>query len=112
MFTMFPEGDNWTLLCPDEWKDVAYCVYQLEACPETGRPHFQGYIEFVGKKSFSWIHENCEGLETAHFETRRGNQSDARRYCMKEDTRLEGPWEYGEPKEQVYPCCLCQGLFH
>lgn len=32
----------------------------------------------------------------AHWEIRRGSADEARVYCMKADTRLEGPWEYGE----------------
>lgn len=34
-------------------------------------------------------------LATAHFEARRGPASAARDYCMKEDTRVDGPWERG-----------------
>ena len=33
----------------------------------------------------------------AHWEVRRGTHNEAREYVMKEDTRAEGPWEYGDP---------------
>lgn len=91
------EGDY---LDVSSWPDVAYCAWQLEQCPDTGRLHWQGYVEFVGQKTWSWVHENCEGLETAHLERRRGSQSAARNYCMKEESRIHGPYEYGEMKEQ------------
>ena len=32
-----------------------------------------------------------------HLEIRRGTQQQARDYCQKHDTRVDGPWEYGTP---------------
>lgn len=98
-FTMFPQDqENFQLLDPSEWPDCTYCVYQLEMCPDTSRLHFQGYVEFTGVKRYSWVQANCEGLEGAHFEVRRGTMEEARNYAMKHDTRLDGPWEWGRPK--------------
>lgn len=77
-----------TITFPDT---VEYAVYQLEQ-GENGTRHYQGYVEFkknirlAGLKKF---------LKTAHWEKRRGTQAEARDYCMKEDTRLEGPFEHG-----------------
>lgn len=76
---------------------VRYCVYQRELCPDTGREHLQGYIEF--KKS---IRMNAVkaffGDTTIHLEARRGTREEAREYCMKDDTRIDGtiPIEFGE----------------
>jgi len=86
------------LLDPDLWAGaVSYCVYQLE-CGADGTLHFQGYIECVGKKSFAQLHL-LEGLESAHFEIRRGTGPQAIAYCEKKDeTYVEGPWYWGEPK--------------
>jgi len=36
----------------------------------------------------------------AHWETRQGSQAQAIAYCSKEDTRVDGPWEFGEVKTQ------------
>lgn len=33
---------------------------------------------------------------TAHWESRRGTRDQARDYARKDDTRLDGPWEYGD----------------
>lgn len=70
-----------------------YCVYQLETA-ESGTPHYQGYIEFTRSVRFAAV----KGLlgETAHLEARHGPRDAARAYCMKDDTRLDGPWELGE----------------
>jgi len=98
--------DNWLrgeeppLLDPSLWKDCSYCIYQLELGNKTSRLHYQGYLECVGQKTWSFMHENWEGLETAHFEVRKGTQMEAINYCKKGDTALDGPWEYGEAKEQ------------
>lgn len=103
VFTLFgsdsePEGP--APLCPEDFpKWLSYMVYQREVCPDTGRVHFQGYIELAGKHSMVQLH-GVAGLEHAHFEVRRGTQGQARDYAMKADTRVEGPWEYGELKAQ------------
>jgi len=86
------------LLDPALWPDCKYCVYQLEIGEETNRLHYQGYMEFTGKKRYAWLQRNCDGLEGAHFEVRRGTMEEARNYAMKQDTRVEGPWEWGAPK--------------
>lgn len=86
------------LLDPSLWPDCKYCVYQLERCPDTGRLHYQGYVEFTGVKRYQWVQQNCDGLERAHFEVRRGTMEEARNYAMKMETRLDGPWEWGAPK--------------
>ncbi len=31
----------------------------------------------------------------SHIEPRRGTRDEARAYCMKADTKIKGPWEYG-----------------
>jgi len=103
MFTLFPldGGEPLLLLDPATWPPwVTYVIYQREICPETGREHFQGYVELETKKSMVQLHAECEGLETAHFEPRRGSAAQAKAYCSKEASRVEGPWEFGEPKTQ------------
>jgi len=69
-------------------------------CPTTGRLHYQGYLEVVGQKKYKWMHENYEGLPTAKFIARGGTQQQAIAYTQKEETRLDGPWVWGTPKEQ------------
>jgi len=105
VFTQFLP-DNWIpgeeppLLDPSRWQDCSFCIYQLEMCPKTGRLHYQGYLECVGQKTWSFMHENWAGLETARFAARIGTQMEAINYCRKGESALDGPWEFGEPKEQ------------
>lgn len=80
------------------WPDVKYAIYQIERCPKTNRLHYQGYIEFVGKKTYSFVHKKLDGLSTAHLECRRGTQRDAIEYCAKSESKVLGPWEIGEKK--------------
>jgi len=86
-----PEEDGWGV-------HISFVTWQLET-GENGTEHFQGYLECIGKKSLRQL-KDLPGLETAHLERRRGTQQQAISYCQKVDTRVEGPWVWGEPKEQ------------
>ncbi len=86
------------LLEPDNWEACSFCVYQRER-GENGTVHFQGYAEFTSRLRLTSI-KALTGLERAHIEARRGSQKQAIAYCEKEDTRIEGPWTFGEAKKQ------------
>lgn len=80
----------------EDW--MSYLVYQKER-GENGTEHYQGYCEVKGNaKSLDWLKKHFSAR--AHYEPRRGTQAQAIEYCKKEDTRVSGPYEYGEPKEQ------------
>jgi len=103
MVTVFAderEPDGLCLLEPSHWPGCSFFVYQRELCPKTAREHFQGYLELERQMPFTAIQRQFEGLRTAHFEKRYGTQKQAIDYCSKEDTRIEGPWTYGEAKAQ------------
>jgi len=72
---------------------VRYIVFQKERA-STGQIHYQGYVEF--SKSYRLNRVRDLVSVNAHFEARRGTAAEAIAYCKKEDTRLEGPWEFGE----------------
>ncbi|AQR57902.1 replicase [Molossus molossus circovirus 4] len=78
---------------------ITYVVWQIEKCPDTGRLHAQGYLEtkkmISHKEAKSLIFKNNE-----HFEKRKGSQKQAIDYCKKNDTREDGPWEWGQPTKQ------------
>lgn len=99
MFTVFANEDQQLLLLDPELWPVTYVIYQREVCPTTNREHFQGYMEMEEQVSYTTM-QRWEGLETAHFETRRGKQAQAIAYCSKEESRVEGPWEHGTKKDQ------------
>jgi len=96
----YQPGEEPTLLDPSTWKDCSYCIYQLEICPKTGRLHYQGYLECVGQKTWDFMHNNWEGIPTARFAARKGSAIEAANYCKKGESALDGPWEWGEMKEQ------------
>lgn len=74
------------------WESVHYVIFQHER-GENGTPHFQGYIEFEKRKRVSQLKQ----LDNrAHWEARRGSQRQAIAYCSKADTRIDGPFEYGD----------------
>ncbi len=80
--------------------DLRYAVFQREQAPATGTEHYQGYCEFTQPKWFSTIKKilskSTIGVD-AHLEPRHGKRSQAREYCMDEDTRISPTYyEIGE----------------
>lgn len=74
---------------------VRYVVFQREICPETGKEHWQGYAELFKPCRIKQA-QTALGIPKAHMEKRMGTRDQAREYCMKEDSRLWGPYELGE----------------
>ena len=73
-----------------------YLVYQLER-GDGGTPHLQGYVYYDTAKSLRSVKER---FPRAHLEKARGSPADNRRYCTKSDTRVDGPWEFGQLPKQ------------
>lgn len=76
-------------------RHIKYFVFQREQGNATGTEHFQLYIEFEVGKTFTTMKEY---FPTAHIESRKGSKTQARDYCSKTDTRMDGHkvFEYGE----------------
>lgn len=74
---------------------VRYCIYQEEVGDE-GTLHLQGYIEFRRSQRMASVKRNLESV-SAHVEPRKGSQLEAIAYCSKSDTRVGGPYTFGEP---------------
>ena len=92
VFTMNnPEPQQMESLHSPESK-VRYLVYQLEVA-ETGTEHLQGYVEFVEGMTWPEVKEILG--DATFFKRRRGSRESARSYCMKEESRIRGPWEIG-----------------
>lgn len=73
------------------WPDIRAGVWQLEM-GENGTPHYQGYFEFLAAKTLGQV----RSMQAAHWVQRFGTQAQARDYCSKDDTRLEGPFRFGK----------------
>jgi hypothetical protein len=74
---------------------MVYLVYQRESGAETGHHHFQGYCQMKRAERLAALKKLFPG---AHLEIQRGTNEEAKEYCMKEDSRIDGPWEFGEFK--------------
>ena len=74
-------------------KDIKYFVFQREKGDEKQTEHIQMYLEFAFGKYFSTIKSL---FPKAHIEERKGSKTQARKYCMKEDTRLGEVYEFGD----------------
>lgn len=94
MFTIFSEN-----IPEPDMTDLQFVIFQKEACPTSGRIHLQGYAE---TKRQLTVKQFTKALRTevnvSGVERRRGSQQQAIDYCSKEDTRVEGPWQFGERK--------------
>ncbi len=86
---------------PTEFDDaiVRYCCYQREVCSSSKRPHFQGYIELCNS---SRIGQVKMVLGKCHCEPRRGTREEARAYCCKKETAVQGTFfEFGVWRNNV-----------
>nr|QKV51110.1 putative replication associated protein [Crucivirus sp.] len=69
-----------------------FMTYQLERCPETSKPHFQGYCEMKKRERATAVRK----LFKAHWEVRGGTQQQAIDYCHTSNTRI------GEDGQRFY----------
>lgn len=81
---------------PQQLEDVLrpFCngyVFQLEK-GEEGTPHYQGCIRLKKKKQ---PHLMAKHIFQAHWTAVTNTLAKAWNYCKKEDTRLLGPWTWG-----------------
>lgn len=81
-----------------EKEAVAYIVAQVERGEQTEHEHLQFYMQFSRSVRLNWLKEKISA--EAHWEPARGDAEKARAYCMKQDTRVAGPWEYGKWAKQ------------
>lgn len=85
----FANGAIWHFWAPEQldWDEsiVRYVICGLESCPDTGRYHWQGYIELRAPVGMQRVKEELS-CDWCHLEERRGSQSEAIEYCRKSDT--------------------------
>lgn len=99
VFTMNNPVDK---MLPKQWVDHGECVaafWSLEKAPSTGTLHLQGVLKTKenprSKAGYSrkWVSDNVY----RHMDVRvmAGTLEQAKTYCSKEETHMEGPWEFG-----------------
>lgn len=92
-FTIFGEGGappHKPIFKEDAMK---FMVYQVERCAETGRLHVQGAVKMLATTRMSGM-KKILASPTAHLSEARDWTASVN-YCKKEETRVEGPWEWG-----------------
>jgi len=108
---------NWTFTCNDQSGDlltagnlvdlaqglpslmdvsgISYVVYQLER-GLSGTNHLQGYCQFSSRKTLRQVKDLLQGpFPSSHLEKAKGSPEQNRKYCTKEESRVDGPWEFG-----------------
>jgi len=77
---------------PFDDQTMQYLVYQKESGEEKKTEHYQGYVRFTSNKRLT----GCKKIHsTAHWEIAKGSPEQNKVYCTKEETRIDGPWEFG-----------------
>lgn len=72
---------------------IVYLAYQVESGVKSGHMHLQGSVCFAERTTLA----NLKKLNArAHWEVMRGTPKQASDYCKKTDTRLNGPFTFGE----------------
>lgn len=78
-------------------RECTYWVFQREACPNTGRLHYQGYFEFKSKRA----HRGGKLCGLAGCWTvAKGSAEENTTYCSKLDSRATGQHDnagFGDP---------------
>jgi len=69
-------------------------AFQVESAPETGYLHYQGCFFLINKKEFTWIQKSIRHFE--YLMPQKGSPMQAWAYSSKVETRILGPWYYGE----------------
>lgn len=92
-FTLFVEEKKDYAELHENADGLRFGVWQLEMSPTTQRLHIQGYFEFDSAVRLGTLKRYLG--ESVHGESRRGSRDSAILYCRKEETRVLGPWTFG-----------------
>lgn len=85
--------------CPVDWwvrhedNGLVFLVCQVEKAPATGKYHVQGYVCFAKNTTLPTLKRALSA--TAHWESARGTPLENQAYCTKDESRVNGPWQFG-----------------
>lgn len=85
-FTEFRDVDAATYF--DGVEGLRYGIVGRETCPDTGRAHLQGYMEFTAPRPLAWI-KRAFNNDALHCESRKGTAAQAADYCKKDGDFVE-----------------------
>jgi len=85
--------------CPiGSWMDSGKIDYMVCQVEQVAHLHIQGYCQFNTPMSLT----ACKKINAeAHWEPRRGTHAQAKEYCIKEESRKNGPWELGHERNEA-----------
>lgn len=101
----FPQGEETNITDQDpfpEWHTnplVGFIVYQVERAPHTGQLHIQGFVNLKQSRKMAWVKKFIHANNTAHVEIAHDVPASIL-YCMKGESRVHGPWKYGQEPAQ------------
>lgn len=80
---------------PDLWNpgEMTFLKFQLEKAPSTGALHLQGVVALKDRKRMAQVKALLG--EAAHVEQAKA-WKEAVAYAGKEETRVDGPWQWGK----------------
>lgn len=88
----------WRRLVECGTNKIRYFAGQIER-GASGTLHVQGYVR-LSKPTRYGAFKRWLGSDSPHIEPRMGTHEEARDYVTKEDTRVAGPWIFGEEPQQ------------
>lgn len=91
-FTLFDYETKYDLVLK-YLSDSTYYIIGKEICPDTKRPHLQGYVYYKKKIRFGALQKK---LFNAHIEKAKGSPNDNTTYCGKDENYVE----FGTKPEQ------------
>lgn len=107
LITLFYERTDWKDVLEDFFKKskADYACGQLERCETSGRRHIQAFLYVSKRISLSQLRKINPN---AHYEKVTVEREDVIAYCGKEETKIEGPFEFGvKPKFGQKAKALC-----
>ena len=86
ILTSYARLSNPPKFCKEE---MWYLVYQREVCPKTKREHWQGFVQFIDRKTYKQgtFFLGCGNLSLF---SRKGTPAQCRTYCTKIPSRMIG----------------------
>lgn len=90
-FTIFGEWNRDVL----NSEKIKCAVVQQEKAPDTDRLHYQGFCMLTSAQRMAAV-KRLLGSESAHLEKAMGTPQQAWDYCTKEESRVDGPWTFGD----------------
>ncbi len=98
-FTGYKMDTDWKSIYEKNLEKIRYLIVQKESGLENNKSHWQGYTQLFNSTRLTGV-KTLFGDDTLHLEGRKGTSYQAKKYCMKENTRIEKYIEFGKHTTQ------------